>query len=294
MRSSISARLVGIALAGALGSSTSHAQPPPEPPSQPDLDRARDLDKAAEAAIAEGRYADALRDYGAAHELTRDPALLFKLGRAHQELGECDAAVDYYRRYLEEARPAASFVALTRERIAACGAPATDAGTSGAGSAAEPPAPPSPSAPGAAETTPPDGTSGAATEPTPAPAPAVDLGRHRGPWLLLGGAIAAVTAGAVLAYSANAAERDIEDLYVGIGGRPPAFDEQLAARYRDAVDEGRRYERLSLISFGAAGALAIGATIWFLLDRDAPADALPIAPTVTPGGGAGVTTQLRF
>lgn len=250
--------------------------------------------------MAEGRYAEALRDYGAAHELTRDPALLFKLGRAHQELGECDAAVAHYRRYLEEARPAASFVALTRERIAACGAPAPDAGindgtsagtSAGTGSAG---APPSTSSPGAAETNPPDGTSGAATEPAPAPAPAVDLGRHRGPWLMIGGAIAAVTAGAVLAYSANAAERDIEDLYVGIGGRPPAFDEQLAARYRDAVDEGRRYERLSLISFGAAGALAIGATIWFLLDRDAPADALPIAPTVTPGGGAGVTTQLRF
>jgi hypothetical protein len=125
--------------------------------------------------------------------------------------------------------------------------------------------------------------------PPPAPPPR-ELGRHRGPWLLVGGALALATAGAVFAYSANAAERDVEDLYVGLNGTPPPFNPTTRRLYDDAIAEGRRYEKLSIVSFSLAGALAAGAAIWFALDRD---ERVTVAPAVTPGG-ASVSAALRF
>jgi hypothetical protein len=132
---------------------------------------------------------------------------------------------------------------------------------------------------------------------TPAPAesgtaaaPAAQLGRHRGPWLLVGGSIALVTAGAVLAYSANAAERDVEDLYVGLNGTPPPFNATTRKLYDDAIAEGRRYQTLSIVSFGLAGAVAVGAAVWFAVDKDEP---VTVAPAVAPGT-AGVSTTIRF
>lgn len=123
----------------------------------------------------------------------------------------------------------------------------------------------------------------------PAPASA-QLGRHRGPWLLVGGSIALVTLGAVLAYSANAAERDVEDLYVGLGGTPPPFNATTRRLYDDAIAEGRRYQTLSIASFGLAGALAVGAAVWFAL---APSEKIIVAPAVAPGA-AGASASIRF
>ncbi|HWU91535.1 MAG TPA: hypothetical protein VN253_29910 [Kofleriaceae bacterium] len=135
---------------------------------------------------------------------------------------------------------------------------------------------------GASSATPGPGADGAAAR----------LGRHRGPWLLIGGSIAFVTMGAVLAYSANAAERDVEDLYVGLNGTPPPFNDTTRRRYDDAIAEGRRYQTLSIASFGVAGALAAGAAIWFVLDRNG-GEKLTVAPAVAPGA-AGVSTTIRF
>src|SRR5690606_12441152 len=63
----------------------------------------------------------------------------------------------------------------------------------------------------------PGGADPGAESPTPPPSKPIQP-RHRAAWLLVGSAIATATIGAVLAYSANAAERDIDDLYVGLGG----------------------------------------------------------------------------
>lgn len=126
-------------------------------------------------------------------------------------------------------------------------------------------------------------------EAKPAAAPA-RLGRHRGPWLLVGGSLALVTVGAVLAYSSNAAEHDVEDLYVGLNGTPPPFNSTTKRLYDDALAEGRRYETLSIVSFSLAGALAAGAALWFALDRR---EHVTVAPAVSPGG-AGVSTAIRF
>jgi hypothetical protein len=161
----------------------------------------------------------------------------------------------------------------------------TEGGTTAPPAApAAPATPAAPAAPAAPATPAPPAT------PAAPAAPAAQLGRHRGPWLLVGGSIALVTAGAVLAYSANAAERDVEDLYVGLNGTPPPFNDTTRKLYDDAIAEGRRYQTLSIVSFGLAGAMAAGAAVWFAVDKD---ERVTVAPAVAPGA-AGVSTTIRF
>ncbi|HEX8108372.1 MAG TPA: hypothetical protein VF516_11625, partial [Kofleriaceae bacterium] len=57
------AMAVVVALGGAIAPPVGHAEP------APDLERARELYRSAEAAMQDGRYDDAARDYGAAYEL---------------------------------------------------------------------------------------------------------------------------------------------------------------------------------------------------------------------------------
>ncbi len=102
---------------GSIAAPLGYAQPAPDAA----IGRAKDLYKSAEAAMKDGRYDDATRDYGAAYELSKDPALFFKIGRANERAGKCDVAVIYYARYLREGKPSEQFAAATKERIAACG-----------------------------------------------------------------------------------------------------------------------------------------------------------------------------
>jgi tetratricopeptide (TPR) repeat protein len=346
MRAVVSGVLAGVlaALTLVVDAQPAGAQPADAQPAS-DRERAKALYQAAEAAMREARYEDAIRDYGAAYELTKDPALLYKLGSANERAGKCDAAVTYYRRYLRDGKPKEDFAKLTRAKIAACGAdpdaplPPDPAPGPAPGPATPVPAP----GPDGAGATPPPGGSGAVTQPgsgggpakpdtagaptkpdaagaptkpdaagaptrpdasgapakpdaagaagsAAATAPAPRRGRHNGPWLLVGGSLALVTTGAVLAYSANAAERDLEDLYVGLNGTPPPFNSTTRRLYDDAIAEGRRYQTLSIVSFSLAGAMALGAGLWFALGRD---EQITVAPAVSPGT-AGVSTTLRF
>ena len=266
-------RAVGTSILAIVFAVTSVAAQP-----APDVERAKTLYDAAQTATAEARYADAIRDYTAAHEITKDPALLFKIGAAHQKSGACELALVYFRRYLAEGKPAEPYVNLTKDRIVACGGDPTIG--------SEPPAPvePAPAEPAPAEPAP------VAPAPVTAAKPPM-LGRHRAAWLLVGGAIGFATIGSVLAYSSNAAERDLEDLYVGLAGTPPRFDDRTRARYEAVVDEGEKYEKLSWISFGIAGGLAVAATIRFLTASE-PHETL-ITPTVSPTG-AGASATFRF
>jgi hypothetical protein len=130
-------RLGAVAVAVALGATLAGAIAPPisraEP--APDLERARELYRSAEAAMQDGRYDDAARDYGAAYELSADPALFYKIGRANERAGKCDIALVYYARYLRDGKPTDQFAALTRERIAACGGDRAGSASPGAGAA---------------------------------------------------------------------------------------------------------------------------------------------------------------
>lgn len=237
----------------ALGAGVAHAQP-----ADP-----KDLYSAATQAMDEGRYADAVRDFTAAYELTQDPVLFFKLGSAHESSGDCTTAITYYSRYLAEAKPEQSFIDLTNERIKAC----------------EPEPAPEPAAEPAPE-----------PAPTPLPpAPAVTPSRNKDiAWLFVGGALTFVTTGAVLAYSTSSAEADLRDLYLSPSGTPPRFDSDTQRRYDDLVAEGERYELLSIISFSLAGACAAGASYFFW--RASQESEPVVTPVVTPTS-AGVSVR---
>lgn len=273
--------MVALTLAIAVPAAAQPAAPPPA--AAPQISRARDLYAAAEAAIADGRFDDAIRDYSAAHDLSRDPALLYKLGRAHERAGRCEAALGYYGRYLREGKPAPQFVATTRQRIAACGghpperepaaAPSSSApATPAAGAAPAPTAPPAEPVP--AEPSP--------AEPSPGPAQLtaaalIPSNKHKVAWVMTGATIALATLGGVLAYASDSAENDIRDLYTGFLGRPPAFDPRTRDTYADLIDQGRRYERLAWASFGLAGAAAVSAAVLFVVGGKPSAEAAPAA-----------------
>ena len=251
-------RVVSIALllAGAAGAAIADDS---------DLSRAADLYKTAEAEMTAGDYEQAARDYGGAYEASKDPALLFKIGSANEKAGNCKVALVYFRRYLDDGKPSAAYEKLTEERIAACMA---------ALPTPEPETPP------------------AETQPAPAPLPKLMPPKGHGndaAWLMVGGTIALLTTGAVLAYSATSSEDDVRDLYIGLQGTPPAFDAATQLRYQQLLDEGHRYQHLAWAAFGLAGATAVASAYLFWRHSDAEI----VAPAVTPHG-AGISATLRF
>jgi len=296
-------------LAGAITHPVSHAQPAPAA----DLGRAKDLYRTAEAAMKDGRFEDAARDYDAAYESSKDPALFWKIGRAHEKAGKCDVALIYYARYLREGKPAEPFVTTTRERITACGgdlrtlegsaAPgeprpaagsATGSGTATAtatatatGSAAPGPTGGEPAVDAGSAA----GSAAASTGTGSASATPVPTNSHKVAWIMTGSAIALATLGGVLAYAATSSENDVRDLYVGFAGQPPVFDAKTRQSYDELVSQGERYQHLSWASFGLAGAAAVGAAVLFVIGgRDEAAQPARIAPIVTPNSaGVAVT-----
>ncbi|CAN5915519.1 hypothetical protein BH11MYX3_BH11MYX3_48160 [soil metagenome] len=261
--------------------------------------RAKDFYKSAEAGMKEGRFLDAARDYGAAYEITRDPILFYKIGSANERAGKCDVALIYYGRYLREGKPSEAFVSMTRERITACGGnPDAEHTTSPAttGSGSEPDVvPPVGNGSGSATTT---AGSAAGSATVTGVGSAVGTGSavhlsssNKGAWILVASSIALVTVGGVLAYAASSSENDVDDLYAGFTGQPPVFDARTQQTYNDLVDEGRRYETLSWISFGLAGATAIGAGLLFY--RHSNEHSVQVAPTASTTGG-GVSATLRW
>jgi tetratricopeptide (TPR) repeat protein len=297
MRALVAACTAGLVMStAAVG--PAHAQPASQ------LAQAKQLYDDATAEMAAAKYDDAARDFAAAYDITQDPVLFFKIGAANEKAGKCDVAVEYYRRYLAEAKPEAQYVELTNERMAACTASGSAAGSATAtGSAAESGSatPVETGSATPAETgsaTPAETGSGSATETGSAAETGSASGsvfgrirRQDTPWLLVGGAIAFVTVGAVLAYSASSSESDIRDLYAGVDNQPVTYDATTAQRYHDLVNEGHRYEYLSWASFGIAAAFGVAAAVYFVHDYNE--QRFVVVPTATPQG-AGVAATVRF
>lgn len=266
---------------------------------KPDYEAAKRHYAAAEAAVAAGEWEKAAAEYGTAYEITRDPVLFFKLGDAYQNLGDCARASDYYRRYLEEAKPSEAFVADTEARLEACeaqgGGPVDVAEEPDAAPEVEPEAEPTPAAdPAVAPPT--------AGEPALGPTGPSFLGeeptwQRTAAWSSVGAAVAFATAGAVFGLSASSREEDIENLFAfrDPAGRPATFDGNTRARYEDLQDEGERFETLSLVAFGAAGVATTAAVLFFLLDPGPADDAAAVTVSPSAGEGAyGVTAGWRF
>lgn len=271
MRAGVSAVLVATLVTNLVPSA--HAQP--TAPAQTESP-AKQLFKAAEQAMAEGRHADAITDYTKAFELSKEVAFLYKLGRAHQLAGDCKTAIDFYGRYLREGKPEQKFVDVTRQRIVECGGDPDKAALP-----PEPVKPPEPTEP----TKPPEvvvETKPAPAEAPPPPPPPPPKGKHQTAWLLVGGSLAMFTIGGVLAYSANAAENDVLDLYQGFDGNPPRFSEDTTERYDALIEEGERYQLLSRVSLGVAAGLGIGAAIVFWRGRGTADEPARVAPVVSP------------
>ena len=241
MRAVISGVTAGVVLAAAISAPRAQAQ-------QPDLAHAKELYDAANQAMNENRFDDAAQGYGAAYDITHDPILFFKIGVANEKAGRCDTALIYFRRYIKEAKPEAQYQAMAEDHIRAChGDVPTDQGSA----VAEP-----------------EAGSGAGSALVTPPPPVSEHPRgNDAAWLMVGGGLAFVTLGAVLAYAASSSEQDLKDLYVGLDGNPPVYDAALAKRYQGLLDEGHRYEHLSWGAFGVAGGFAVAATVLFLRDR---------------------------
>jgi hypothetical protein len=279
------------------------AQPAPPEPNR-DSAQAKVLNDSANAAVNEGRYDDAVRDYNAAYDITKDPILFFKVGVAFEKAGKCEAAVGYYRRYLQEGQPNPQLLQSVNDRIAACG-PATGSAAGSAAAAVAGAATGSATGAGTGTET---GTEtgsqlGSGTGPGSGPGSGAELGSAQSPpdkprisrdgaWLMVGGALAFITAGVVLAYSASSSEQDLQDLYVGLDGKTPKYDATTATRYQDLIDQGHRYQDLSWASFGIAAGFTAAAASWFVHDYN-EARRWAVIPVATPQS-TGVGASVRF
>jgi len=75
----------------------------------------RDLYETGVRAYSEGRYQHALAAFAAAYDVAQVPGLLFNIGQCHRQLGNHEAAVEYYERYLKEEPDVPEIAALLAE-----------------------------------------------------------------------------------------------------------------------------------------------------------------------------------
>lgn len=283
----------------------------------PDIEKAKAHYAAAEAAMQAGEYAKAAGEYAAAHEITGDPALLYKLGGAYEKAGQCDQALIWYRRYLAEGQPDEQLVAATEERIAACEAgvvtPPDSAGTAGdagehtagdAGAGGETGAraqeiEPDRTVDGAAaenENMAVDDVAPPAWQAPPSFTDRPSSWKSKVAWSSLTAGIGFGIAGAVLALSASAQEQDLENL-IGFrypNGEPAEYSGTVQARYEDLVSKGKTHATWSRVSFAAAGASVGAAVLFFVLDsQSAEAHDAQIVPVVS-AESVGMTAGWRF
>ncbi len=267
----------------------------------------------AETAMAEGRYAAAAAEYGAAYEVIKDPFLFYKIAVAHQLGGKCGPAVIYFKRYLKEGKPPEDFAVTVKEKMAECGegtgeeavgteiesgtetGTETDTGT-GTETGTEP-------GTGTETETDPDPDPDTGTLP-PEDAPSFlddePTWKKTGAWVSVAATVAFGTAGAILMMSGESREEDLQslgDFRDPAQGRPVAYEGQVADRYEALVDEGDRFNTYSMVAFGAAGVAAITAVTLFVLDRGSQADSGSTITHLTPvitSDTAGASFSLRF
>lgn len=285
----------------------------------PDYEAASAAYKRAEAAFAKKEWAIAAREYGDAYAITKDPILFYKIAQSHDRNGDCNAAVVYYRRFLKEGKPDSGFRAKSERAIERCtgnasggsaaaagGTPAGGDTTTGGGAApaGDTDTTGGDTAAGDATATGGDTTTGAGGDPLPTfdDEPAASW-KKTAAWVSVGATVAFVTTGAVLGLSASSRQEDIDNLidFRGAGGEPATFDGSVRDKYEDLVDEGEQLDVLSKVAFGVAGASAVAAVVFFVLDGgSSPADTgaaasrRRITPMVGTRGEVGVRLGWQF
>ncbi len=245
---------------------------------KPDYAAAKAHYMAAEAAAEAKDWSKAAQEFGVAYEITRDPVLFFKLGNAYQLNGNCTKAVEYYERYVAEAKPSEEYQADTKARIATCNASTADSGTVGStetvGDKDQTPRPDT-RVPGLEE-------SGAEGEANRAGSDSELVGQptflndeaswqETAAWTSVGVTFAFLSASAILGLSANSREEDIDNLhrFRDSEGNPAVYDATVQKRLETLVDEGEDLNTLSMVALGFAGVSTASAILFFVLDSSA-------------------------
>jgi hypothetical protein len=269
-----------------------------------------------------GRYPEAIKEFEAAYELKKDPALLFNLAQAYRLAGNAEQALHFYKTYLRYV-PRPPNKAEIDDRIAALEKqvaehPQTQTQPPPAADATAPPPPPPPlattppaapppptPAPPAAEAPPqvtvqsssPPPSSEVATPPnllTSTPAPPQAAPSHGHQFQLAGiitGGVGAVLLVAAMVEGARAKSASNEVQNEAKTGTP--FDPSIESRGKSAEKAQWTFLTLGLLAGGG------GAALWFYgrhVDMKAAEQSGPrvsFAPVLAPTG-AGAMLRMRF
>ncbi len=215
---------------------------------------------AAQDAFAQGHFSQAAQEYQATFDITQDPGLLFNIAESWQRAGENRKAVAGYKAYLL-AQPGASDRPEVEKRLreleATVGTTPPEKTETPAG-VAPAPAARKPAAPATNE-------GGLSALP-----PQTSAGPYRtAAWITNAGAVAKVTAGAVLGLAAQSRADEIHRRATLIqGGQiPPVYDASQADAYESLLSDGRTYNSAAIACFSVAGAVAVASTVLFILDQ---------------------------
>ena len=235
----------------------------------------------ANAAALAGRYQEALVAYTKLYSTTREPTYLHNIARCHQKLGHPDEAIDFFNRYLREAKDLEEDVKIqvggyVREMEALKASRQNER----AAVAAPAPAPASPAVP----------ASGPAFAPVPSMPPA-DLATDRDE----GGAsskhqtirkAAAVTAGVALLATGVG-------VYYGVRSRTLENQVTSAKRFDPAADsDGATAHTMQFVMYGVAGALLASSAVLVYLSRgtDTESTKVSLLPSVGSSFAGGALT----
>ena len=108
----LAAALLALAAPGGAVAQRDPRVPPPPHPEDPAAAAARRDFYRGEKLFALGRFAEALRFYEAAFQAEPLPELLFNIGQCHRNLGDYDAAIFSFRKYLKLKPDAANRAAV--------------------------------------------------------------------------------------------------------------------------------------------------------------------------------------
>jgi len=287
---------------------------PSEAPAKPDYAAAKKHYGAAEAAAEASLWSEAAKEYGIAYEITRDPVLFFKLGNAYQLSGDCTRAVEYFDRYLAEAKPSEEYQADTKSRISTCQSSMAAAAKAGAATQESGDATSETDTAGSSPLEPSltdDGhSSGVTGEGDELVGPDIEDDAPKQPsfmdeqvtwqktaaWTSVGVSVAFLTASAVLGLSASSREEDIDNLlsYRDASGRPAEFDKAISDRYTTLADEGDSLNTMSMIALGGAGISAAAAIVFFVIDDSSGTSSDEIGSLTPTIGNRSVGVRLHF
>jgi len=209
---------------------------------------ARRLFEAGESAFSDGRYEDALERFRDAHELSHRPRLLYNIATAAERLRRDREALEAYEAYLA-ALPDAHNRREVEARIRIL--QETLATTDASAAPAE-----------GTDAAPAEGTEGGSA------------GDYPLTWLFASGTVVATILGVTGRLLGNSEYDDLVDRCTRIGG---CTDEEVEG------SSVKRWDRLTVTSFGLAAALLVATVIAFPLERpsagDEPALSLELGPT---------------